>query len=124
MDNTSDHDSGAGMRFVRFLLKIVVSAVVLAVTAFLTPGFVITNIWALMLAAVVIGVLDYLIEKVTGFDAQPFGRGILGFVISAAIIYITGLLVPGVSVSVWGAVIAALVIGLINMIIPSSKKVM
>jgi putative membrane protein len=103
------------------IIRIVVSAVVLAVVAFFTPGFAIDNLWSLILAAAVIGILDYLIERVTGFDASPFGRGIVGFVVSAAIIYATGYLLRGVGVTFWGAIIAALVIGIINMILPGRK---
>jgi putative membrane protein len=103
------------------ILRIVVSAVVLAVVAFFTPGFTIENAWSLILAAAVIGVLDYLIERVTGFDASPFGRGITGFIVSAVIIYATGYLIRGVGVTFWGAIIAALVIGIINMILPGRK---
>ncbi|HOV69534.1 MAG TPA: phage holin family protein [Clostridia bacterium] len=105
------------------VIGFLVSAVVLAITAFLTPGLAISSVWALLIAAAVIGILDYLIERVTGFDASPFGRGILGFVISAAIIYLTGVIVPGVTVTFWGAIIASLVIGIINMIIPGKRVI-
>lgn len=103
------------------IIRIVVSAVVLAVVAFFTPGFTIANVWSLILAAVVIGIIDYLIERITGFDASPFGRGITGFVVSAAIIYFTGYLIRGVGVTFWGAIIAALIIGIINMILPGRQ---
>ena len=119
MAESSSQKQGAS--FGQILIRVLVSAVVLAVVAFVTPGFSISNIWALLIAAVVIGLVDYLIERVTGFDAKPFGRGITGFLVSAAIIYVTGLIVPGVAVSLLGAIIGALVIGLINMLIPSKK---
>ncbi|MFZ5968053.1 MAG: phage holin family protein [Bacillota bacterium] len=105
---------GIGGLFVR----IVVSMIVLAVAAFFVPNFSIIGFVPLLLAAVVIGVIDYLIERFTGFDASPFGRGITGFIVSAVIIYITGYLVGGVTVSFIGALLAALAIGIINMLIP------
>ena len=61
---------------------------------------------------------DYLIQRVTGLDASPFGRGIVGFIISAVVLYITQFLVPNMGVTFWGAIIGALVIGIIDMIIP------
>ena len=103
------------------ILRIVTSCIVLAITAFLTPGFSIANIWSLIIAAVVIGALDYLVVKFTKLDASPFGRGIIGFVISAAIIYFTGYLVSGVAVTFWGAIIAAIIIGIIDMVIPGRQ---
>ena len=51
-------------------------------------------------------------------DASPFGRGIVGFIVSAIIIYLTQFLVPGMSISIWGAVIASLIIGIIDAILP------
>ena len=41
--------------------RLVAAAIILAVTAFFTPGFTINNIWALGLAAVVLTAMDYLI---------------------------------------------------------------
>jgi putative membrane protein len=112
---------GKGIGIGQMILRIVVSAIVLAVVAFLTPGFAIEGLWSLIVAAVVIGVLDYLVVRLTKFDASPFGRGVIGFVIAAVIIYLTGYLVRGVAVTFWGAVIAALVIGIIDMLIPGKQ---
>ncbi|NFK13132.1 phage holin family protein, partial [Clostridium botulinum] len=97
---------------------LIVSMVVLSVTAFFTPGFTISGFWAVLLAAVIISAIDYLVEKLMGVDASPFGRGLKGFVISAIIIYLTQFLVPTMRVSIVGAIIAALVIGVIDAILP------
>ncbi|MBZ4667439.1 MAG: phage holin family protein [Defluviitaleaceae bacterium] len=100
------------------LLRLLGTAVVLAITAFFTPGFSIANLWALIVASIVITAIDYLIEKVTGIDASPFGRGILGFIVSVAIIYFTKYLVQGFDVTLWGAIIGSIVIGIINALTP------
>lgn len=110
-----------GMGIGGMVIRIVVSMVVLAIAAFFTPYFSITGFIPLLLAAISIGVVDYLIERFTGFDSSPFGRGITGFVVSALIIYLTGMLVAGVRVNILGAVLAALAIGIINMIIPGKS---
>ncbi|SHK17426.1 4 TMS phage holin, superfamily IV [Geosporobacter subterraneus DSM 17957] len=106
------------MGFGGMIIRILVSMIVLAVAAFFTPYFSITGFVPLLFAAIAIGVIDYLIERFVGFDASPFGRGITGFIVSALIIYLTGVLVQGVFVNWLGAILAALVIGIINMIIP------
>jgi uncharacterized membrane protein YvlD (DUF360 family) len=100
------------------LIRLVVAAIVLAITAFLTPGFNIANIWALVFGAVVLAILDYLIAKVTGIEASPFGKGIVGFITAAVIIYATQFFVAGFNVSLWGAIIGALVFGIVDAIIP------
>lgn len=100
------------------IIRLIVTAIVVGIAAFLTPGFSIDNLWSLIMAAVVIAVLDYLIQKFTGVNASPFGRGITGFIVSAIILYATKFIVPGFNISVWGAIIGALVIGIIDVIIP------
>ncbi len=71
-----------------------------------------------LLAAVVISVNDYLEEKMMKVDAAPFGKGLKGFVISAIIIYAAQFLVPGMSVSIIGAILGALVIGIVDAVFP------
>ncbi len=101
-----------------FIIRLVVSAIVLGITAALTPGFTISSIWALLIAAAVIALLDYAAQRVLGVDATPFGRGISGFIVAAVIIYVTNFIVPGYSVTLVGAILGALVYGLVDLIIP------
>ncbi len=100
------------------LLRILITAIVVGIAAFLTPGFTIRGIWSLLLASVVIALLDYFVQKIAGVDASPFGKGLTGFIISAIILYVTKFIVPGFNISVWGAIIGALVIGVLDAIIP------
>lgn len=104
--------------FLHWLGRLVYVAVVLAVTSFFTPGFSIKGIWSIILAAIIIIALDYLIELFTGFDASPLRRGLTGFIVSAVIIYVAQFAVPYMRVSILGALLAALVIGIIDAIIP------
>lgn len=101
-----------------FLVRLVVGAVVLGITAFLTPGFRITGIWPLLFGALVLAALDYLASRVLGVNATPFGRGITGFVLAAVIIFITQYFVTGYSVTIVGAIVGALIYGLVDLIIP------
>jgi putative membrane protein len=116
MNNRNRNDESFGIGHA--IIRLIVTAIVLAITAFLTPGFSVDGIWALIVASIVITLLDYLIEKITGIDASPFGRGVVGFIVSAAIIYVTQYFVAGFDVTFWGAIIGALVIGVINAITP------
>ena len=58
-----------------FIIRWIVGAVVLAITAFFTRGFSIANLWSLLIAALVIAGLDFLVAKVFNVNASPFGRG-------------------------------------------------
>src|SRR5690625_514615 len=100
------------------ILRVLVISIVIAVAAFFTPGFSVDGLGSILLAAVVIGVMDYLIQRFTGIDASPFGRGIVGFLVAAIILYVTKFIVPGFHISMWGAIIGALVIGVIDALIP------
>ncbi|KPU44193.1 membrane protein of unknown function [Oxobacter pfennigii] len=110
----SQRKTGWGGLIIRF----VIAAVVLMITAFFTPGYTITNFWTALLQALAIVGLDYIIQMMTGMNASPWGRGLSGFLITAAIIYLTQYIIPGVTVSMIGAVIAALIIGIIEAILP------
>ena len=100
------------------LLIVLITSIVVAIAAYFTPGFTIDGLWSLLLAAVVIGILDYLVQRFTGIDASPFGRGIAGFLVAAIILYVTKFIVPGFNISLWGAIIGALVIGVVDAIMP------
>jgi uncharacterized membrane protein YvlD (DUF360 family) len=104
--------------FLRWIGRLVITAIVLAVVSFLTPGFTIRGLWSYLLAALVISALDFLIEKMMKVDASPFGKGIKGFLVAAVIIYVTQFVVPGMTVSILGAILGALVIGLVDAIFP------
>ena len=119
-DNTMRNrtNNGGNFSFGHVLMRLLGTAIVLAVTAFFTPGFRINGLWSLIVAAIVITAIDYLVERITGIDASPFGRGIVGFIVSVAIIYFTRYLVGGFDVTLWGAIIGALVIGIINALTP------
>lgn len=99
--------------------RLILVAVVLGITSFFTPGFSINGLWSYLLAAVVITALDYLIESFMGVDASPFGKGVKGFIVAAVILYLAQFLVPNMRVSIVGALIAALVIGVLDAIFPS-----
>ncbi|WP_251859794.1 phage holin family protein [Clostridium sp. Marseille-Q2269] len=116
MDERKNNNNSNGI--MGYIIRLIVAMIVLSITAFLTPGFTISGFWAVLLAAVIISAIDYLIEKFMGVDASPFGKGIKGFIVSAIVIYLAQFLVPTMRVSIIGALIAALVIGIIDAIIP------
>ncbi|MCX7923705.1 MAG: phage holin family protein [Clostridia bacterium] len=101
-----------------FVIRLIVGAIVLAITAALTPGFRINGIWPLLLGAVVLAVLDYAAFRVLGANASPFGRGITGFILAAVILYVTQFFVAGFAVTLWGAILGALIYGIVDAVIP------
>ena len=102
--------------------RFVAAAVILAITAFFTPGFQINNIWSLAIAGIVLTVLDYLVSKFTGIQASPFGKGFVGFVLSVVILYVTQYFVAGYSISWMSAIIGALIYGIVDYFIPGEQE--
>lgn len=102
--------------------RLVTAAIVLAITAFFTPGFSISNFWTLVAAAVVLTILDYLITKFTGLHASSFGKGFIGFVLAAVILYVTQFFVAGYTISWIAAIIGAIVYGIVDYFIPGDQQ--
>ena len=123
MDNNSHTQTRNGTSTIwQIVGRLVTAAIVLAITAFFTPGFSINNFWSLALAAVVLTVLDYLIVKFTGLNASPFGKGFVGFIISAVVLYVTQYFVAGYSISWLAAIIGALIYGIVDYLIPGNQE--
>ncbi|MDO5717254.1 MAG: phage holin family protein [Tissierellia bacterium] len=106
---------------VKLIIKVLVSALAIFIAALLPLGFKVENFGAAIVAAIVIGILDWAINKFTGIDASPFGRGAVGFITAAIIIFLTGRLVDGFHATVMGSLVGALILGVVNMIIPGEK---
>ena len=101
--------------------RLVAAAIVLAITAFFTPGFTINNFWTLIIAAIVLTVIDYLVVKFTGLHSSPFGKGFVGFVLAAIILYVTQFFVAGYTISWMAAIIGALIYGVVDYFIPGNQ---
>ncbi|CAM4241009.1 MAG: phage holin family protein [Paenibacillus macerans] len=108
------------MQFLGHVVRFIVSAIVLLVVGWLVPQFSIGGFGSALLLALVIALLGWAIEGIFGKRVTPFGRGIVGFLTSALVIWLAQFIITGVSVSVIGALLAALVIGIIDLFIPVS----
>jgi len=121
-NQTNSQTQSSGNTVWQIVGRLVTAAIVLAVTAFFTPGFTINNIWALAAGVIVLTIMDYLIIKVTGLHASSFGRGFVGFVLSAVILYLTQYFVAGYSISWMAAIVGALIYGVVDYFIPGNQQ--
>lgn len=120
-NNSRAQENGGMSAFGQIIGRFIVAAIILGITAFFTPNFSISNIWALGLAAIVLTVMDYIIVKITGLQAIAFGKGFVGFVLSAITLYATQFFVAGYSISWFAAIIGALIYGVIAYIMPGEQ---
>ena len=122
MANTQSNTNTGTSTVWKIVGRLVASAIVLAITAFFTPGFQISNFWTLAIAAIVLTIMDYLIVKFTGLHASPFGKGFVGFALAAVILYVTQFFVAGYTISWMAAIIGALIYGVIDYFIPGNQS--
>ena len=123
MSNTQSNTKSSSSTVWQIVGRLIGAAVVLAITAFFTPGFSINNIWTLVIAAVVLTVIDYLVTKFTGLHVSPFGKGFVGFALAAITLYVTQFFVAGYSISWIAAIIGALIYGVVDYFIPGTQSV-
>lgn len=108
------------MQFLGHVVRFIVSAIVLMIVGWIVPQFSVGGFGSALMLALVIALIGWAIEGIFGKKVTPFGRGIVGFLISALVIWLAQFIVSGISVSVIGALLAALVIGIIDLFIPVS----
>ncbi len=122
MSNTDSNVKSGTSTVWQIVGRLIGAAVVLAITAFFTPGFTINSIWTLAIAAVVLTAIDYLVTKFTGLHASPFGKGFVGFALAAITLYVTQFFVAGYSISWIAAIIGALIYGVIDYFLPGNQS--
>lgn len=118
---SGDSQQGHSMTttFFRWLGRLAIMMVILFLVSVFTPGFSISGLWSFLIAAVVISLLDYLLESIMKVDASPFGKGLKGFLLSAVILYATQFIVPNMQVTILGAILGALAIGILDAVFPT-----
>ena len=121
-NSQTETNENTGSSVWQIIGRLIAAAVVLAITAFFTPGFTINNIWALAIATIVLAVMDYLIAKFTGIQASPFGKGFVGFALAAITLYVTQFFVAGYTISWMAAIIGALIYGVVDYFIPGNQN--
>ncbi|BAE84933.1 hypothetical protein HMPREF0322_04832 [Desulfitobacterium hafniense DP7] len=106
------------------IVRFLVSAVVLLLVSYLVPGLKVAGFTGALIAAVVIAVLGYVVELAFGRDkVTRVHRGVVGFLVSAVVIYVSQFIVPGsIQVSIIGALLASLVIGIVDAFVPTELR--
>ena len=104
------------------VVRFVVSALVILFIGYVVPGFSVVNFTSALLAALVITLIAWGIEAILGEGASPRSRGVVSFLVAAVVIWSVQYVVPGVTVTVLGAILASVVIGLIDTVVPTTLR--
>lgn len=106
--------------WIGFIVRFIISAIVLMLVAAVLPGIRVAGFTGALIAAAIIAILGYAVEKLMGERISPQNRGLVGFVTGAVVIYLAKFIIPGyLSVSVIGALLAAFVIGIVDAFVPT-----
>ncbi len=108
-----------GGSWISTIIRFVVSAIVLMVMGLVLPGFSVFGFVNALVAALVIAAIGWGVEAVLGQRVSPQSRGIVGFIVAAIVIYVSQFVVPGMSVTIIGALLASLVVGIIDAFVPT-----
>jgi putative membrane protein len=104
----------------RLLLKWLLQAFALLITARLVPGFHVHSIVAALIAVLIIGLLNVTLGLLLKLITLPLGiltLGLFFLVINAFILKLAGHVTPGFYVSTWtAALIGAVVLALLHML--------
>jgi putative membrane protein len=105
----------------RWLLHWIVNAASLAVVAYIVPGFHVTSVTSLFIAALVLGIVNATIGillKILTFPLTVLTFGLFWFVINALMIELVANIVRGFYVSGFGAAfVGAIVLAIVNTIL-------
>lgn len=100
------------------LIKWIVNAVAIVITAYLLPGVRLSGFFAALVTALVLGLVNVFIKPLLLLLTLPLNiltLGLLTFVINALLILLTSAVVPGFQVTgFWWALLFSLVLAIIN----------
>lgn len=110
------------MEWIGAIVRFVVSALVLMFVGAIIPGFETMTFFNALLASLVIAAIGWVIEATLGKSVSPYSRGIVGFLVSAIVIWATQFVIPGMEISLLAALVAAFLIGIIDLFVPTALR--
>ena len=104
------------------LVRLVVSAVVLMLVSWLLPGFAtLTSRACPDRRGGDLSARLYRRKPVWG-KISPQNRGLVGFITATIVIYVAQFIIPGMTVSFLGAALAAVIIGIVDLFVPTELR--
>ncbi len=102
----------------KLLIRLAINVFALLIVAYLVPGFILSDLTAAIVAAVVIGVVNTFIRPILQLIALPISVvtfGITAFLINVGLLYLTSKVVPGFEIdSFVTAIVASIVLSLVS----------
>lgn len=103
----------------KLLITLALNVFTLLIVSYLVPGFIFGSLWATVVAAVVIGIVNTFIKPVLQIIFIPLSIitfGITAFLINVVLLWGVSFVVPGFTINTFlTAVIASIVLSLVSM---------
>lgn len=119
MNNIGIKNDISLLRLKQMVIRFISSISIFTITVFFTPNFNIDSFPILLLSSVVVTILDYFMSIITGIHDIPMGRGMVGFTSAVIIIYIAQFFISGYYISMLSSIVAALIYGVIDYMLPN-----
>ena len=107
--------------FKAFFIKLITSAIILALTAFFTPNFKISNLYSLLIAAFILTLMDYLFNLLLKKQSH-LSKGIVGFFVAIMVLYLTQFTIENYTISLPSAILGALIYSIISSYVSQSQN--
>ncbi len=111
----------SGYRRRSWVVRWLVNAVGLLVTAAIVPGIVLKNVFTALLAAAVVGVINAFVRPIFLILTLPINLltlGLFTFVLNGLMLLLAAVFVPGFTVSgLWAAILGAFLLSIVSSII-------
>ncbi|MFH1781956.1 MAG: phage holin family protein [Patescibacteria group bacterium] len=85
----------------RFLLRLVINALIVLGVAYLLPNFFVGSFWWALMFAIILGIVNAVIRPVIGLISLPITiltLGLFSLVINALMVWLAALFVPGIEI--------------------------
>lgn len=100
------------------IMRLALNVFALLVVAYIVPGFRLDSLWAAVVAAIGIGIVNTLIKPILQLIALPLSLltfGIAAFLINVALLFLTSKVIPGFEIaSFTTAIVASVVLSLVS----------
>lgn len=106
---------------IQFIVRLITAIIILGITAFFTPGFNSSNIIVIAVTVLALTSIDFLISTFTKITEKPIIKGIIGFVLCLASLYVMQYIVNGYAISWISAILGALVYAIVDYMFPNIK---
>lgn len=105
----------------RHFIRLITAVLTLLLLSVLLPGFIVYHLQTALSTGMIIAFIGWILESCLQGDISPFARAVLSVIITTVVLTLLSL-TPLVSINALGMIIAALIIGTVDLFIPTYAR--